>query len=193
MIFFGHLGLTTGVFKTYETAKAKIGQSKAPAIDYRLVLVGAELPDLIDKPIGIVLFRDTFHSGRVYAHTLLFALLILIWGAVRYGRAKKNGVLIVGIGTLLHLIFDSMWTMPENLLWPFTNIGAALSAGKSWLVALLRFPVQLGDWLESDLYYMARNLSWLLFEIAGSLVLLYFLVRLIRDKGLGGFFRKGKL
>ena len=81
MIFFGHLGITTVVIKTYEKIayKDRDLRNKVP-IDYRAVLVGSILPDIIDKPIGAYLFRSTFHNSRIFAHTLLFSVLLMLMG-----------------------------------------------------------------------------------------------------------------
>ncbi len=42
-----------------------------PRVDYRVVAFASLLPDLIDKPIGRVLFRARYNSGRLWAHALL--------------------------------------------------------------------------------------------------------------------------
>lgn len=68
MLVFGHLGFTTGIFSLIEE---KLGYR----IDYRVVFIGALLPDMIDKPLGMILLP--LHNGRVFAHTLLFALMLL--------------------------------------------------------------------------------------------------------------------
>ena len=43
-------------------------------LDYRFLLIGSLLPDLIDKPIGGIFFYQTFQNGRIFAHTLCFTL-----------------------------------------------------------------------------------------------------------------------
>jgi len=47
-------------------------------IDTRVLLIGSLLPDIIDKPIGNYLFRDTVSNGRIVCHTLLFFILVTI-------------------------------------------------------------------------------------------------------------------
>jgi len=36
------------------------------SIDYRLVLIGSLLPDILDKPSWLITFGDIFPSGRAY-------------------------------------------------------------------------------------------------------------------------------
>lgn len=190
MIFFGHLGLTVGAAKLAETAAAK--NRKLPQIDYRLVMVGAILPDLIDKPIGALLFVDTYHNSRIYAHSLLFSVLLLVWGLLRYKKRKKAGVLTLAFGSLFHLVLDSMWRY-EEILWPFWNIKAALAAKGDWLRVLLGFPYRFEEWISKDISSILENPAPLLFEAAGILVLAFFFIRLIREKKLMEYFKSGKL
>ncbi|KLU60294.1 hypothetical protein CEB3_c31450 [Peptococcaceae bacterium CEB3] len=78
MFIFGHVGFTTLAAKGVE----KVTGEKR--MDYRLVVVGSILPDLIDKPIGRILFQSRFESGRVYAHTLAFVILLTAIGLYRF-------------------------------------------------------------------------------------------------------------
>jgi hypothetical protein len=48
--------------------------------DYRFVLVGSMLPDIIDKPLGQLVLRNLMSNGRIFSHTLLFLLLICLAG-----------------------------------------------------------------------------------------------------------------
>jgi inner membrane protein len=88
-----------------------------PRVDYRFAAFGALLPDLIDKPIGRILFRETFESGRLFGHTLLLNVAFLCVMFFLRGRLKRKLVLIP-IGSLLHLAQDAMWAHPEILWWP---------------------------------------------------------------------------
>jgi len=65
VFFFAHLGLGLGL--------AWLLAWKLPVrFDYRLVLFGSLLPDIIDKPLGYVLGLE----GRIWAHTLVFLLAL---------------------------------------------------------------------------------------------------------------------
>jgi len=66
MFLLGHLGIGLGL--------AWLLSWKSPTrIDYRWVLFGAILPDLIDKPLGFLTGLDS----RLWAHTFLFLFPIL--------------------------------------------------------------------------------------------------------------------
>lgn len=86
-------------------------------VDYRLVALGALLPDLIDKPIGRLLLRSRFDSGRLFAHTLLVNVAFFCILFFMRGRLKRKAVL-VPIGALLHLAEDAMWSSPRTFWWP---------------------------------------------------------------------------
>jgi hypothetical protein len=82
-----------------------------PAIDHRLVVVGALLPDLVDAPTG----------GRWVAHTLVasVAFLVVVMLGTRGRRLRRRQLLALPIGTFLHLVLDGMWTDRETFWWPF--------------------------------------------------------------------------
>ncbi|MGI8793674.1 MAG: hypothetical protein ACR2H3_10935 [Acidimicrobiales bacterium] len=80
------------------------------AIDYRLIMAGALLPDLIDVGFG----------GARVAHTLAASatLLAAVMVATRGRRALRRRLLALPIGTFLHLVFDAMWTRTATFWWP---------------------------------------------------------------------------
>jgi hypothetical protein len=80
--------------------------------------VGAVLPDLIDKPLGHLLFPATIGYGRIYSHTLLVALLILALGLAIWRMKRDPGVISLGIGILSHQVLDVMWLQPVNWYYP---------------------------------------------------------------------------
>ena len=88
-------------------------------MDLRVLLLGGVLPDLIDKPIGSVLFTDYFETGRIYAHTLLFAVLVLaaVMTVTRRGSPSRKQWMALPIGVFLHLLLD-MPLEAELLWWP---------------------------------------------------------------------------
>ena len=91
--------------------------------------VGAILPDLIDKPIGYLLFPTTIGYGRIYSHTLLAAILVLACGLAIWQLKKDPGVLGVGVGILSHQILDQMWLQPPN--WYYPLLGTFKGIGNS--------------------------------------------------------------
>jgi membrane-bound metal-dependent hydrolase YbcI (DUF457 family) len=82
-----------------------------PAIDYRLVMVGAMLPDVVDAPFG---GPRIMHS--VTASAVLLGAVML---ATRKRRAARRRLLAVPIGTFMHLVLDFMWTQSHVFWWPF--------------------------------------------------------------------------
>lgn len=103
MFLLGHLGIGLGL------AWLLSWKSRA-RVDYRLVLFGSVLPDLIDKPLGIALGLET----RIWAHTFLFLFSVLLvsfmppFGALRF----------VGFGVATHLLLDEIWIRPDIVWYP---------------------------------------------------------------------------
>ena len=83
---------------------------KDPAIDHRLVIAGALLPDVVDVWTG----------GRWVAHTVLFsiALLTVVMLGTRGRRLLRRQLLALPIGTFLHLVLDGMWADKQVFWWP---------------------------------------------------------------------------
>jgi membrane-bound metal-dependent hydrolase YbcI (DUF457 family) len=83
-------------------------------IDLAYLALGSILPDIIDKPLGLIVF-GTPAMGRIFAHTLLFLLALTALAiALRDVRIAS-----ISGGVLAHLVLDSMWKSPVTLLWPF--------------------------------------------------------------------------
>jgi hypothetical protein len=87
-------------------------------VDYRVVAVASLLPDVIDKPLGRIIFKSRFDSGRIFGHTLLLNVALLCVLFFMRGRAKRLFVL-VPISSLLHLAEDGVWSTPKVFWWPF--------------------------------------------------------------------------
>jgi len=66
-------------------------------LDIRVLLVGSLLPDVIDKPVGYVLFRETFSGGRIFGHTLLFAVVLGVMGLYVLRRYHKEWVITLAL------------------------------------------------------------------------------------------------
>ncbi len=91
-----------------------------PAIDHRLVMAGAVLPDVVDVAAG----------GTWVGHTVLASVVLLlgIMLATRGRRLLRRQLLAVPIGTFLHLVLDGAWTDTETFWWP--AFGADLDGGR---------------------------------------------------------------
>lgn len=107
-------------------------------------MLGALLPDLVDKPLGLLILGDAFGSGRIYLHTLAFLLVLLLAGALafrRYGPA----LLAVGVGVASHQALDFMWEEPRTWFYPLLGRFRPINT-EGWF--LREFLLELGDPVE---------------------------------------------
>jgi membrane-bound metal-dependent hydrolase YbcI (DUF457 family) len=81
-----------------------------PAIDYRLVMAAAIVPDVLDGAAG----------GARVLHTLLAAcvVLIVVMLATRGRKVWRRRALAIPIGMFCHLLLDGVWTDGELFWWP---------------------------------------------------------------------------
>ena len=101
MLLFAHLGLTLAAGRLMRW------------VDLAFLTLGSMLPDIIDKPLGLLAF-GTAEQGRTFGHTLLF-LIVLATLAV---YLKNLRLASVSFGVLAHLVLDSMWKSLAILFWP---------------------------------------------------------------------------
>lgn len=148
-------------------------------IDIRLLLVGSLLPDIIDKPVGTLFFRDSLSNGRIFCHTLAFLLLITLIGLRLYRNHGKTWMLTLSFGTFTHLIFDQMWLTPKTLLWPLYGFAFEKIALTYWIqdifLALLSAPA----------VYVP--------EIVGAAILIWFAVVLADRRKVSVFIKYGQV
>lgn len=114
MLLFGHLGVTLGIFFGLSIIVPRL----KTVINPRYLAIGALLPDLIDKPIGEIIFASTFANGRIFAHTLMFSLLLFLVGLYLYDRGKDIKGLSLTSGSFLHLFEDLIPSHPSIFFWP---------------------------------------------------------------------------
>ncbi|MGH2690823.1 MAG: metal-dependent hydrolase, partial [Actinomycetota bacterium] len=126
-MLFWHLGVTAAV------VYATLGRRR---IDYRVVLLGALLPDLVDIPIGRFLFADRFGAQQLYGHTLLLlvvtALVVMLF--MRGETARRWFVL--PMAALIHLGLDAMWNQPVTFYWPLFGTEFPRMPEGSWFAWL---------------------------------------------------------
>jgi hypothetical protein len=86
-----------------------------PAIDHRVLVAGALLPDVVDAPLG----------GAWVGHTLLFSAILLgvVMLATRGRRPARRRWLALPIGTFVHLVADGVWARSQVFWWPFLGGG----------------------------------------------------------------------
>ena len=174
MLFFGHLGITLlFVFIVFYFLKEDV--------DYRFVLVGAILPDLIDKPIGNYLLYSVFQNGRIFGHTLLFVFTLTLLGSYVTKKYKTGFVELLALGSLLHIAEDQLWKDPGTLFWPLLG---------------LEFPkYELENYFGYILYVLTHNPDAYVPEIIGIGILAAFAIyfKLYRYERLREFMADGRL
>jgi hypothetical protein len=106
-VLFWHLGLAAVI--VYVT----LGRRR---IDYRMILVGAIAPDVVDGLLGLVAFEGG--AGRWVAHSILAPVVLTIAIILGFKGARRQSLFGLGVGWLLHLVGDAMWNAPLTFLWP---------------------------------------------------------------------------
>ena len=156
-MIFWHLGLAAAV--VYVT----IGRRR---VDYRFVLLGAILPDLID---GASCWAYECGGGRGIAHSLLANVAVTVLIILVLRGETRLAVFGIGVGWLLHLVGDAMWDAPETFFWPVAGMDFATSPTEPYSWDLFTDP-------------LAHVWTWA-GELAGILVLLWFVVAFdLRDR-----------
>ncbi|BBL67079.1 metal-dependent hydrolase [Methanoculleus chikugoensis] len=126
-----------------------------------LAVLGAVLPDLIDKPLGHILLAGTVGYGRIYFHGLTILFLVVIAGLILYYYRRRIDLFAVAAGMASHQFFDAMWRHPIEWFWPF--LGPLPSHG---------YPEDY--FWESILRELAQPSEWLFFLlIAGLFAYIY--------------------
>lgn len=123
-MLFWHLGGTLLLFRYV---------FRDPKVDVRWLMLGAVLPNLVDKPLGTLLAPAFFGADRLVGHSLLFSTVIMTTALLvtRRGR-RRRAWMAVAIGAMLHLVLDGMWTSAETFLWPFLGWGFTPGVGGYW-------------------------------------------------------------
>jgi inner membrane protein len=82
--------------------------------DYRLIVLAAVAPDLVDKPLAWLYFYRKYRAAVLFAHTLiahLAVLLLTLW------RAPHR--LVYALAFNGHAIADRLWFFHDTWYWPF--------------------------------------------------------------------------
>lgn len=83
--------------------------------DYRVLALGALLPDIIDVLTGGVWVMHSVVSS--------VAVLALVMAIARRGSLRRRRWLALPIGMLLHLVFDGAFNNTNSFWWPFAGFG----------------------------------------------------------------------
>lgn len=149
----------------------RTGASSSFKVDYRYILLGSLLPDIIDKPLGIILLPETLSNARTLCHTLLFLTLIAIIATTLYVAKKRWEGFFIVFGVLTHFLMDAMWLDPITLLWPF------------YAPAFQKYPgITLGPILKSWIDTFTIEPQLYISEIAGLIILVFFGVKALVQK-----------
>lgn len=144
-----HLGLATLI--VYVT----LGRRR---IDYRFILAGAIAPDVVDGILGLVLFEGP--AARWAAHSIVAVVVVSVVIIVGLRGETRLAWFGLGVGWLLHLVGDGMWSAPETFFWP--AFGNTFS----------EFPREPYSW---DLFLRPwRHLSTWAGEVVGFAILAWF-------------------
>lgn len=144
-------------------------------IDYRVILLGSLLPDILDKPLAFWILPEVVnHSSRNFGHTLIFNIGLLAIGLVLLELARSYRPLFLGLASLGHVLLDRTWHSPGIFLWP--------SSGWSFPPRYDRY-----EWFSPHFS------SWWLSvpELVGAMGLIWFVVQLYRQRSLLQFLRSG--
>ncbi len=150
-----HLGLATLI--VYVT----LGRRR---IDYRFILLGAILPDIVDPVVGLVVAQGP--SGRGVAHSILAVVVVSVAIIVGLRGETRLAWFGLGVGWLLHLVGDGMWSSPETFFWPaFGNTFSATPAEPySW--DLFVHPLDhLSTWAGELVGFAILVWFWVAFEL----------------------------
>lgn len=155
---------------------------RTKGLDLRFLIIGSLLPDIIDKPIGRYFFNNTFGTGQIYCHTLLFAILLFLAGFFIAFKYKKSLMLMLAFGTFVHLILDGMWLKPHILLWPLFGFRFEKSP-----------PIPFGTYLWGLILQLFKT-PWVgIPELIAAIIIIWFVWLLWRQKKLRSFILGGQV
>jgi hypothetical protein len=83
-----------------------------------ICIVSSILSDLIDKPLGYILFPDVLGPSRTYFHALLAVMVITALALLAWRFRSSMLLLLVAMTVLLHQLIDGMWHEPVTWLYP---------------------------------------------------------------------------
>ena len=187
MFLLGHIGITIAIICLLTFLIAKY-QSKIPKqttfsmdIDFRIVIIAAIFPDIIDKIVGMIIFKEEIGSGRIFTHSMLVIGVISIFSIILYrlnfGHFLRTLFYISPLW--IHLLLDRMWETPKVLFWPTFGI------------SFPRVDVEFSDFFT----ILVSNPYILTGEILGSLIIFTIIIRyrLYVKERFFNFIKNGKL
>lgn len=126
MFLIGHIGISIGIIYllvwviSSRLSKDNPGKLSLWGIDFRIVIIAAILPDIIDKIIGMMILKDEISNGRLFTHSIvivgIFSIMLLTLMKIRIRRGFN--ILFYITPVWLHLLLDRLWEDPPTLFWP---------------------------------------------------------------------------
>lgn len=168
MILFGHFGITIGIVHA-------INKKFKTDIDLRKAAFFSELPDLLDKPLGLAFPHFWGNRTRLIGHTFIFFILIAFFLRMK----KLKHFKILSLALLGHVVLDRIWGRDVDVfLFPFLGVPMPL-------------PEEIFNRWRTSLY-LKYNLTG---EALGFAVVLYLVLSygLYRKKNFNAFWNSGVL
>lgn len=127
-----------------------------PWLDYRVLVAGALIPDVVDIAFG--------GTGPLHALAAPVVLLCVVMLATRGPdkRTTRKRLLALPIGMFVHLLLDGVWTSTDVFWWPFSGTELA-GAPLPWtnrpvvVLALQELAGLVMGWLAFGYVQHARN------------------------------------
>lgn len=195
MLILGHAGITLGAITALERAREGLkggGADSLPSpaksnwfarlaarLDIRVLLLGSLLADIIDKPLGHLLFADSLSNGRIFGHTLLFTIILAAIGWWLYHKRRRVWLLTLAAASFCHLVCDQMWLAPRTFFWPVFGFAFDKYVYDDYLSGLWE------GLLHNPAVYVP--------EIIGLLILAWFGFILLRRRRFIAFLRRGEV
>jgi hypothetical protein len=82
------------------------------------VVIGAVLPDIIDKPLNFILLPAMNGDGRFLFHNLIVFAVLLVAGYLLWKYYASPLLIALDLGIISHQVLDSMWLEPVQWLYP---------------------------------------------------------------------------
>jgi len=151
-------------------------------VDYRFILLGSILPDLIDKPLGLFVLPGVVENLRTFSHTVLFLFLVILAAFLVYRKQNAAWGFFIAFGVLMHFLLDSMWLEPASLLWPF--LGSTF----------YKYPgMDLDSWLNMRFYDLTAKPEVYIPEAISFIIITFFFIKIVAEKKIRAFFLQGNL
>ena len=200
MFVVGHVGVTLGAARVaawgFDFARNRFGGSEridkgdgerlrsrlVDSLDDRAIAFGALLPDILDKPLGLILAGDLVgNSTRNVGHTLIFAIALIAAAWMAASALKRAWPIALALASAGHLALDEMWRRAETLFWPLAG----------WLFPQ-REDVSVGEWTESMLASAPHKLLDPI-EMVGLAVIVYLVAKALWTRRVKTYLMTGRM